>query len=206
MRRQNKRYEAVVIGGSAGSMDVLLSFLSLLPPQFYFPIVVICHLHPEDDGGLVEYFKSQLQIKVVEAREKERLQNSHIYFPPANYHLLVERDGSFALSIDKKVNYSRPSIDVFFESAAVCWAEKLIGIILTGASRDGAEGIRSIKRHGGLTLAQDPGEAVHPVMPQAAIDTGCVDKVFTTIEIGNFLSTIAGRTRKSNQVLNNNNV
>lgn len=199
MRRKNKRYEAVVIGGSAGSMEVMLSFFSLLPPHFYFPITVICHLHPEDDGGMVELFKSKLQIKVLEAREKEKLQTGHIYFPPANYHLLVERDCTFALSKDKKVHFSRPSIDVFFESAAVCWAEKLIGIILTGASADGAEGIRAIKKHGGLTLAQDPDEATYAVMPQAAIDTGCVDTVLPTAEIGDFLSEIAGRVRRITQ-------
>ncbi|MBU1564729.1 MAG: chemotaxis protein CheB [Proteobacteria bacterium] len=183
----NRTYKAIAIGGSAGSMDVLLRLFACLPKKFSLPIIVVCHLHPCDEGGLIEVFTRHAPLIVKEVADKELIQAGHIYFPPANYHLLVERDRTFALSIDAKVNYSRPSIDVFFESAAAVWGDELIGIILTGANKDGAAGIQVIKKHGGLTIAQDPREAAYPAMVQAAIDTGDVDQILCTEEICKFL-------------------
>ena len=182
-------YKAITIGGSAGALEALSLIFSVLPTKFNLPIIIICHLHPGDDGGLVEFFSQQKAgiFKVKEVVDKELVQTGHIYFPPANYHLLVEREKTFALSIDEKVNYSRPSIDVFFESAALAWGNELIGILLTGANKDGAVGIQAIKRHGGLTIAQNPEDAAHPVMPLAAINTGSVDKILSLTEICEFL-------------------
>lgn len=185
-------YKAIAIGGSAGSTEALSEILSCLPPMFNLPIIIVCHLHPTDDGGLVEFFSRQSGRIVKEAVDKEQVQAGRIYFPPANYHLLVEREKTFALSIDEKVNYSRPSIDVFFESAALAWGIDLIGIILTGANMDGAAGIQAIKKHGGFTIAQDPQEALHPVMPQAAISTGAIDTILSIKQIINFLQIISG--------------
>ena len=126
-------------------------------------------------------------LAVKDAEDKEEVRPGYAYFAPPNYHLLEERNGSLALSVDGKVNWSRPSIDVLFESAVYAFAPALIGVILTGASSDGARGIRLIKEHGGLTIAQDPVTAAHPEMPQAAIDTGSVDKVLTLKEIGELI-------------------
>ena len=185
---KKKRYKAIVIGGSAGSLEVLLTLFSQLPRALNIPIIVITHLHPQDKGQLVEFFQRRFTHPIKEAGDKEVLISGTIYFPPANYHLLVEQDKTFALSVDPKVNYSRPSIDVFFESAAAVWTCDLVGIILTGASCDGAQGMVAIKKKGGLTIAQDPRTAAYSIMPKAAVDTGTVDKIFSIKEIGLFLS------------------
>ncbi len=186
-----KIYKAIAIGGSAGSLGVLERLFAYLPERFQVPIIVVCHLHPQDDGGVVDFFNKRFRHRIKEAVDKEPVQRGTIYFPPAGYHLLVESQRTFALSVDPKVNHSRPSIDVFFESAAVVWTDTLTGIILTGASSDGAEGIRAIKTHGGLTIAQDPETTVFPVMPQAAIDTGNVDRILCIEEMGLFLRKIS---------------
>jgi len=183
--------KAIVIGGSAGSLEILISLFSVLPRKFEIPIVVITHLHPQDNGQLVAFFTRRFPHRIKEATDKEAAASGTIYFPPADYHLLVEQDKTFALSVDPKVNYSRPSIDVFFESAAAAWTCDLVGIILTGASRDGAKGLMAIKNKGGMTLVQDPGTAAYPIMPRAAVDTGAVDKIVAVEEIGIFLRDIA---------------
>ena len=188
---KTQQHRVIAIGGSAGSLDVLVQLFSCLPRGFGFPVIVVCHLHPQDDGGLVEFFTRRSSHPIKEAADKEPVQCGTIYFSPANYHLLVEQQRSFALSVDPKVNYSRPSIDVFFESASHVWTTDLTGIILTGASSDGAEGIRFIKKRGGTTIAQAPRTAAASVMPQAAINTGKVDKIFSVEDIGLFLQTVS---------------
>jgi len=192
----DRRIEAVIIGGSAGSMEALLELLSPLSATTPIPVIVVCHIHPEDQGELVSYYQRQLIIPVGEAQVREPIERGHVYFAPAGYHLLVETDKTFTLTADEKVNYSRPSIDVCFDSAAFCWADRLAAIILTGASSDGAEGIRAVKRYGGMTIAQNPVEAAHSVMPQASIDTGHIDHVWSVHEIGVFLTSLDGSTKK----------
>lgn len=187
---EKNRFAAVVFGGSAGSLGVLTEIFCALPANFTLPIIVVCHLHPLDEGGLVDLLKQESRLPVKEAEDKEQIQPGCIYFPPANYHLLVERERTFALSVDAKVNYSRPSIDVFFESAAVAWGDQCIAILLTGANNDGSAGIQTINEFGGLTIAQDPGEAMYSAMPQAAVDTGTVDRVLSTAEIIRFLQAL----------------
>ena len=181
------QYKAVVIGVSAGGMDALTGLFSCLSQGFPLPITVVQHLHPTQDGYLFEHLNRKCPLTVKEADEKEALQPGHIYFAPPGYHLLVERDETFSLSVDEKVNYARPSIDVLFVSAADTWAGGLIGILLTGASHDGAHGMCVIQEHGGLTIAQDPATAEYPVMPKAAVDAGCVDRILGLEEIGAFL-------------------
>ncbi len=188
---ETQKQAVIAIGGSAGSLEVLVRLFSYLPRNFLFPVIVVCHLHPQDNGGLVDFFSRRFPHHIKEAKDKEQVQSGMIYFPPANYHLLVEQEKSFALSVDPKVNYSRPSIDVFFESASEVWTRDLTGIILTGASCDGARGICSIKDRGGLTIAQDPGTADSYLMPKAAIDTGKVDKILSVEDIGLFLKSMA---------------
>jgi two-component system chemotaxis response regulator CheB len=170
-------FEAVVIGGSAGSMEVLISLLGNLPPDYPLPIIIAIHLHPSDQGDLARLMDSQTSIRVKEAREKYLIEPGNVYTAPADYHLLVEHDKTFALTIDDRVNYARPSIDVLFESAAFVYREHLTGILLSGANNDGAHGLAVIKQSGGLTIVQAPDTAQYPAMPQAAINIGCVDQL-----------------------------
>ena len=180
-------FRAVVVGVSAGGMAALGELFPMLPGTFPLIGVTVQHLHPTDCGYLAEHLGGICRLPVAEAEEKTPLLTGRIYIAPANYHLLIERDETACLSVDPKVNYARPSIDVLFDSAARVWGPRLIGIILTGANSDGAEGIRRIRERGGLTIAQDPATAESPVMPKAAIDAGGVDRVMTLAQIGAFL-------------------
>ena len=120
---------------------------------------------------------------------------------PAGYHMLIERTGTISLSTEEKVNWSRPSIDVLFESAAEMWGDQVVAVILSGASSDGAAGIRMIKSFGGLTLAQNPATAEQPLMPQAAIDTGAVDEVLSLEEIIRRITALNVRSKKTHSNL-----
>jgi two-component system chemotaxis response regulator CheB len=184
------RRRAVVIGLSAGGLNALSALLPLIPGDFALPIVVVQHVHPQQGGSFFENVGGLSLLPVREAEEKELVMPGAVYIAPANYHLMIELDRTFSLSIDEKVNYSRPSIDVLFESAADVYGPGLIGIILTGASRDGAAGLRRIKKNGGITIVQDPATAEFPVMPSAALDETEVDLVMSIPEIGRFLAGI----------------
>lgn len=178
------RYQAVVLGGSAGAFRVFSDIIGSLPADFNLPLLLVQHLHPNDQGLFTRNLASVTSLRVIEASDKERIEPGRVYAAPADYHLLVERTGTIALSTDERVNWSRPSIDVLFESAARVWGEQLIAVILSGASSDGTAGIKAVKAAGGLTLAQDPATAEYPLMPQAAIDSGAVDRVLTAAAIG----------------------
>ena len=177
-------YCAVVIGCSAGGNDALAAILSALPGNYHLPVLVVQHLHSSDEGSFARYLAGTTQLDVVEPCDKERIESGCVYVAPANYHMLVEKDGAIALTVDERVNWSRPSIDVLFESAARVWGRSLIAVILTGANADGAKGMQAVKKAGGHTIAQDPASAKIPVMPKAAIDTGAVDEVLRLEEIG----------------------
>ena len=181
------KYQVIVIGGSAGAMTVLIELLSGLPAGFPVPIVIAVHLHPRQDSSHVERLASQCALTVKEADEKEPIRPGTVYLAPPNYHLLIENDRTFSLSIDERVNYSRPSIDVLFETAAQVYGPHLIGVILTGANNDGAHGLQMVKERGGLTIVQDPRTAESTYMPQAARETTPVDHVLSVPEIGNLL-------------------
>jgi len=170
-------YRAIVIGGSAGGVKALAAILPALPEDFALPVLVVQHLHAGDDGSFARHLARTARIPVIEPCDKEQIERGRVYAAPANYHMLVEAEGSIALSVDNRVNWSRPSIDVLFESAARAWGEAVVAVILSGANTDGARGMNAIKRAGGLTIAQDPASAESPVMPQAAIDAGSVDEV-----------------------------
>ena len=171
--------QAVVIGTSAGGSEVLMTLFAGLPGDFPLPIIVVQHVHPHQDDSFAAWYGRSTALGVTAAQDKERVQPGTVYFAPPDYHLLVERDGSLALSVDERVNWSRPSIDVMFESAAYAWCAGVVGVILTGANGDGAMGLRRIRDLGGLTLAQDPATAEHPTMPQAAIDAGAVAELLS---------------------------
>jgi len=185
-------YDIVVMGGSAGGFKAFTAILGALPTGFSLPLLLVQHLHREDDGAFTRHLENSVSLPVTEAVDKERIEPGRVYVAPADYHMLVERDGTIALSTEGKVNWSRPSIDVLFESASRAYGERVIGIILSGASSDGAEGIRAIRSAGGFTIAQNPDSAEYPFMPRSAIETGAVVQIMTVEEI---IVTVAGMCR-----------
>lgn len=185
-----KKYKAVVIGVSAGGSKALQILLPGFPVDFSIPIVVVQHISPESDGYVIRHLNSVSQIKVREAVEKQKALPGRVYFAPPNYHLLIEEDGSFSLSVGERVNFARPSIDVLFESAACAWCPGLIGIILTGANNDGALGLKKIKEMGGYTIVQDPATAEVDSMPKAAIAKSRIDKILPLHQIADHLKVL----------------
>ncbi|HVE15304.1 MAG TPA: chemotaxis protein CheB [Chthoniobacterales bacterium] len=161
--------EAVVIGGSAGSLEALSQILPALPADFPLPIMVVVHLPPDKDSVLAEVLQNKCVLTVCEAQDKQPLQSGTVYFAPPDYHLLVETDRHLSLSYDEPQLYSRPSIDVLFESAADVYGEKLIGIVLSGANADGAHGLKEIAAQGGIALVQTPRHAYAKEMPAMAL-------------------------------------
>lgn len=192
LRQATKRVRsrrAVVIGCSAGGLAALANLLEPLPRDFPAGIAVVNHLHPNSGvRQMVNHLHRRCQLEILEAEEKLPLLPGRVYLAPANYHLLLERGGIFALSIDSKIKYSRPAIDVLFESAADTFREKLIGIILTGASSDGTDGLAKIVELGGYAIVQAPDTAAAPLMPKSALHRCDVDRVLSPRGIGELLS------------------
>jgi two-component system, chemotaxis family, protein-glutamate methylesterase/glutaminase len=180
------RCELIVIGSSLGGMYALEKILCVLPADFETPIAIAQHRHRKSNEGLPEFFRRSCKVRIMDADDKQWIKPATIYLAPADYHLLVEK-GEFSLSVDEAVRHSRPSVDVLFESAADAYGPALIGVILTGANDDGAQGVRRIKSRGGLVVAQDPKTAEAPSMPEAAIATGAVDQILPLDQIGPFL-------------------
>ena len=147
------------------------TLFSGLPADFSIPVIVVQHMSPHSDSQWIPLVGKNFPLNFKEADEKEEIRPGTIYIAPPNYHLLIENDGSFSLSVDEKVSYARPSIDVLFETAAMAFKQQVIGIILTGSNHDGAAGLKAIKDCGGLCIVQDPATAASPYMPQVAIDT-----------------------------------
>jgi two-component system chemotaxis response regulator CheB len=161
---------AVVIGASAGALQALSQILPALPAEFPCPILVVVHIPADRRNMIAPVFQAKCRMIVCEAEDKELALAGTIYFAPPNYHLLIEEEeGTLALSSDDEVFYSRPSIDVLFESAADAFGPALIGVILTGANADGANGLRAIADAGGTALVEDPSGAYAPTMPQEAL-------------------------------------
>ncbi len=172
-----------VVGGSWGGLDALGRLLALLDPKAEMAVVAALHRAPNGpEGALVSYLRARCPLPVAEAEDKDEIEAGHVYLAPADYHLLVE-PGRFALSIDAPVHYSRPSIDVLFESAADAYGDQAAAVILSGANDDGCRGLQHLKRRGGRTLVQEPSTAVRSEMPEAAIATGAVDEVLTLDDI-----------------------
>jgi two-component system chemotaxis response regulator CheB len=193
--KPDKKYSAIAIGTSAGGLHALSSLLSQLPADYSIPVVVVQHRSKDQRDLLEEVLQHKCRIRIKQADEKEPVQGGTVYIAPPDYHLLIEEDRTFSLSCDERVLYSRPAIDVLFESAAVAYKDQLVGVILTGANGDGAAGIATIKKYGGLTIAQDPREAQFPVMPRASIDTKKVKYIWPLSEIGAFLVNILGEVK-----------
>ena len=181
------KYRAVVIGASAGGTVALQKILPFLPAGFPLPVVIAQHLHPLQDGAAIVHYSGGCELVVKDVEEKESVRPGFVYFAPPNYHLLIEDDNTFSLSVDEKVHFTRPSIDVLFESAADAYGASLIGIILSGANQDGAAGLLRIKQCGGLTVVQDPQDAEVSYMPKAAIEVANPDHILTAEGICKFL-------------------
>ena len=185
--------ELIVIGCSLGGMHALQMILTNLTRDFCVPIVVVQHRHKKSNEQLPAYFRRQTDLRVVDAEDKQWIAPGHVYLAPADYHLLIERNGTrgeLSLSVDDAVRHSRPSIDVLFESAAVAYRERLLGIVLTGANDDGARGAARIKAHGGIVIVQDPKTAEAPAMPRGTIDAVHVDRILRLEEIAPFLTEV----------------
>ena len=181
-----RKFDLIVIGCSLGGMHALETILSALPPEFPTPIAVVQHRYRTSNESLPAFFRTKTKLNVVDVEDKQYIKPGRVYLAPANYHLLVE-EGSFSLSVDEAVAYSRPSVDVLFESAADAYRERLIGVVLTGANEDGARGAARIKRNGGFVVVQDPKTAEAPSMPEAAIAQARVDRILPLERIGPFL-------------------
>ncbi len=163
------RYEAIVIGVSSGGMTALKFIFSVLPAGFSLPIIIVQHINAHSDNEWIKLLNNKSNLTIKEADEKEKIENGNVYIAPANYHLLIESDKTFSLTIDEYVNFARPSVDVLFESAAEAYKDKLIGIVLTGSNNDGTKGIKRIKELGGMAIIQDPKTAESSIMPASAI-------------------------------------
>lgn len=172
-----RRVDAVVIGASAGGVEALLTIFADLKPGFSLPIVVVLHLPDERRSQLAEVFGRRVQLPVKEVDDKELIAPGTLYFAAPGYHVSVERDFSFSLSREERVHYSRPSIDYLFESAADAYQQRLAAILLTGANQDGAQGLATVKQSGGLTIIQNPEEALVSTMPQAALNRSQPDYI-----------------------------
>lgn len=183
--------QAIVIGGSAGALDALLAILPALPADFSIPLALVVHLPPDRPSYLADVLGRHCRLRVEEVEDKDPLRSGTLHVAPPNYHLLLERNGSLALSVDEQVLFSRPSIDVLFESAADALGSSVLGLLLTGASHDGARGLARIRRAGGTTVVQSPDSALVRTMPEAALELNAEHEVLALDQIGPFLAHLA---------------
>jgi two-component system, chemotaxis family, protein-glutamate methylesterase/glutaminase len=181
-------YELICIGASWGGLDALGRVLSDIPDEVDQPIVIAQHRHKSaGSGGLADLLHLRVRRPVEDVDDKTAIEPRHVYIAPPDYHLLVER-GSLALSIDERVQYARPSIDVLFESASHAYGAGVIGIILTGANEDGAAGLAAVKARGGVAIVQEPAGAERRTMPDAAIAATVADAILPLDAIGEFVT------------------
>lgn len=188
MKRRDIR--ALVIGGSAGGIDALMRILPALPARPSFPVAVVLHVPEDRDSRLAEVFAQHVPLPVLQAEDKAPLSAGTIYFAPPGYHLSIEDDFSFSLSQEEPVHFSRPAIDILMSSAADAYGARLCGIVLTGASADGAAGLARIGELGGLTVVQDPEDAEIATMPAAAIRRRTPDMILPLREIRSLLANL----------------
>jgi two-component system chemotaxis response regulator CheB len=183
----HNKYKAIVIGGSAGSFQGISRILSQLPEDFTLPIIMCLHRLKHVRNGFTEALSIKSIKPVSEPCDKENIKKGLVYLAPANYHLSIELGNSFSLSTEDMVNNSRPAIDITLDTAAYVYKDKLIGILLSGANRDGAYGMKKIKDRGGLTIVQEPSECMIDTMPSAALQLTEIDYTLKLDEIIRFL-------------------
>ena len=190
-----RRVEAVVIGASAGGVEALSILLPALPDTLRAAVFVVLHQPRERPSRLATIFQTKCALPVQEALDKEPVEPGTVYLAPPDYHLLLDRGPCLALSADEPVNYSRPAIDVLFESAADLYRERLLGMILTGGNQDGAAGLAAVQRGGGVTVVQEPQSAQVALMPASALQRVVPDHVLPLAEIAGLLRSLARPVR-----------
>jgi two-component system chemotaxis response regulator CheB len=197
MRKFNlsNSYKAVVIGGSAGSFQGVVKILAQLPKGFPLPIIMCLHRLKHVRNGFVEALSIKSVVQVTEPNDKETIKKGNVYLAPANYHMSVELGNHFALSTEEMLNNSRPSIDITLGTSAFAYKEKLIGILLSGANRDGALGMKYIHERGGLTIVQEPTECMIDTMPRSALAVTQIDHVLRIDQIVEFLKELDSQYR-----------
>jgi two-component system, chemotaxis family, protein-glutamate methylesterase/glutaminase len=188
----NRNIDVIVVGGSAGSLDVVLKILPLLKPGAGYAVIIVMHRKNTYDFSLSDLLGTKTSWQVMEAEEKQVLTAGWVYLAPADYHLLIENDHSLSLDVSEKVHYSRPSIDVTFESAAEVFGSKLAAVLLSGANEDGVEGLKKIQLHGGFIIVQDPASAAVAYMPQQAVNHLQADVIAYPEDIAHIISDIKG--------------
>jgi len=183
-------YKVIIIGGSAGSLHVLMEILPALTKIDSLVLIIVLHRRATDDLTLEELIKVKTRIPVKIIEDKTPFEQGSLYVAPSNYHLLFEKDCIAALDTSEKINYSRPSIDVSFESAADVYGKNLIGILLSGSNADGTEGLKAIQKAGGIVVIQDPASAEMPFMPRNAVENTIPDYILNAREILDFIISI----------------
>lgn len=186
-----KRLGAIVIGASAGGIEVLSTVLPALRPTLAVPVFIVIHLPREGISHLASIFRHKCTLAVKEAEDKEPPLAGTVYFAPPNYHLLIESGPVLALSCDDLVHFSRPSIDVLFESAADAYGERLLGVVLSGANEDGASGLAAVSQAGGVAMVQDPDSAHVSTMPAAAWRRSRADWVLKPSAMADFFAKLS---------------
>ena len=184
----NKPYKALIIGGSAGSFQVIVQILSNLPDHFPLPILLSLHRLKHVRNGFVEALSIKSKIKIVEPHDKQLIKPGIAYLAPANYHMLVDIDKRISLSTSMQVNHSRPSIDLSFQTAAEVYRDKLVGVILSGANKDGAYGLKKVYDNKGYTVVQDPNDSQITTMPRAAMQLIKPDELLSIKGISDFIN------------------
>jgi two-component system chemotaxis response regulator CheB len=177
----------LAIGGSAGSLQVILSVLAAVGEEFPMPVLVILHRNSGFESSLEGLFSSRTGMPIREVEEKDALQKGTVYLCPADYHVLLEDDRSFSLDYSERVNFSRPSIDVTFRSAADVYGAGLLAVLLSGGNADGVEGLQYVRALGGVTVVQDPATADVPYMPQQAVSRMLPDFIVAAEDIPGFV-------------------
>jgi two-component system chemotaxis response regulator CheB len=183
----SNKYKAIVIGGSAGSFQGITQILANVPKDFPLPMFLCLHRLKHVRHGFVEALSIKSNKVISEPFDKETIKKGAVYLAPANYHMCLELGSTLALSTEDLVNNSRPAIDLTFETASYVYRDKLIGILLSGANKDGAYGMMKIKQRDGLTIVQDPNESMINAMPNAALAATKIDYTLTITQIINFL-------------------
>lgn len=183
----NPKHQALIIGGSAGSLEVLMKVFPKLPEVISFAIIIVLHRKNTEDSLLEELFSLKTKIPVSEVEDKVPLQPGFIYIAPSDYHILFEKDYTLSLDASEKVNYSRPSIDVAFESSAALYKSGLTAILLSGANADGTKGLIAVNAEGGVTVVQNPETALMPFMPNSALKNSSPNLVLDADEITTFI-------------------
>jgi two-component system chemotaxis response regulator CheB len=187
------KIEAVAIGTSAGGVEALSVVLPALPQSLRVPVFLVIHLPRDRPSLLVNIFEPKCKVPIREAEDKEPVARGTIYVAPPDYHLMLDRGPQLVLSTDEAVNYSRPSIDVLFESAADVYGRSLMAVLLTGANEDGSEGLRAVRAAGGISVVQSPDEAFAPLMPATAVERGLADHVMPLAGVAQLFDGLGSR-------------